>query len=109
MKTIKVRYGESLIQTIEAYSDEVLSATFIVGEEQKDPIITKTALFDNKLEADLSLTPTDTMIPLGKYKYQVNVEYKNGDIAKYPRPIDCNFNDLPDFEVYESLSDTEIS
>lgn len=109
MNPIKVRYGASLILTVETEDTTAVSATLYVGEEGQLPVITKTALFDN-LIADVSLNPEDTEVPLGKYKYQIDVIYSDGRIDKFPNPKNClQTKDLPDFSIHESLSDTEVS
>lgn len=111
MKAIRTRYGASVIQTITSDNVEAVTATFYVGNEGEVPVISKTANFalvDNVMTADLTLEPEDTEIPIGEYKYQIDVLYSDGNIDKFPSPTEC-YSDLPDFEVYESLSDTEVS
>lgn len=111
MKSIKIRYGASLIQSVTIDNETAVSATFYVGKEGETPVITKVGNFElveNVMTANLTLEPEDTEIPLGEYKYQIDVLYEDGNISKFPAPTDC-YSDLPDFEVYESLSDTEVS
>lgn len=108
MKSINVRYGASL--TLTATTDESTAETAIlyIGKEGMVPVIEKSANFIN-LVADISLSTEDTKVPLGNYKYQLDVLHSDGRLDKFPTPEDCPYGDLPDFMVYESLSDEEIS
>jgi hypothetical protein len=107
MKAIYARYGESVVISVND-TDEAVTATLYVGMEGESPVITKTAAFSAGT-ADLSLDPEDTEIPLDSYKYQINVEYSDGTLLKYPKPTSCDGNDLPDFIIVEALDETETS
>lgn len=106
MKSINVRYGSSVELTTNSDDTAAQTATLYVGIAGQLPIITKTALFAAGI-ADVSLLPEDTEVPIGSYKYQIDVAYTDGRLKKFPEPINCDSN-LPDFIVYESLSDTEV-
>lgn len=112
MKPIKLRYGSSVRQNVNSKDETASVATFYVGVAGESPVIVKSAPFIDGV-ADISLEPIDTEIPLGDYKYQVDVEYTDGAVVKLPEPVGCCFEDdpdfLPDFIVRESLSDTEVS
>jgi len=107
MKAIKTRYGATVELLINSDDDTADTATLTVGLEGVTPIITKTASFASGV-ADVSLTDTDTAIPLGEYKYQITVEYTDGRVKKFPEPNTCG-GKLPIFEVVEALDSQEVS
>ena len=109
MKPIKTRYGATVNTSIQLTSTGLVEATLYVGKPGEAPVITKSAPFTDGV-AYLSLAPVDTRIPLGEYKYQINVEYSDGSIEKYPEPqADCEDEDaLPSFIVVEALDETEV-
>lgn len=108
MNAITARYGESVPLSITIDDTTAISATIYIGLEQEVPLITKTSAFVDGV-ADLSLNTDDTKIPLGTYKYQVNVVYEDDLLEKYPSPDSCEGSDFPDFVVAEALDETEVS
>lgn len=106
MKAINVRYGASVELTTNSTDTLADEATLYVGLPGGLPIITKTGSFVNGT-ADVSLLPTETEVPLGSYKYQINVSFTDGRLKKFPEPSSCN-GDLPDFIVSEALDETEV-
>lgn len=113
MDEIKVRYGESLTLPVDADDITAVSATLYVGLPGEIPVlIVPTTLTDGV--GTFELSPTDTELPLGSYKYQITVVDEAGNIAKYPDPDDCSDCDstegsFPDFKVYEALDSNEVS
>jgi hypothetical protein len=105
MKPIKVRYGASLELQVTNDDTDAASASLYVGLAGETPIITKTGSFISGT-ADLSLDPEETEVPLGEYKYQINVLYDDGRLEKYP-VASCD-DDFPIFEVLEALDETEV-
>ena len=106
MKAINTRYGASVELTTNSDDATAQTATLYVGLPGELPEITKTASFVSGA-ANLSLSPNETEIPLGSYKYQIDVLFTDGRLKKFPEPLNCN-SDLPDFIVSESLGDTEV-
>ena len=106
MKTINTRYGSSVELTTTSTDATADTATLYVGVPGGAPVITKTANFVDGT-ADVSLLPAETEVPLGSYKYQIDVAYTDGRLKKFPEPTSCD-NDLPDFIICESLGDTEV-
>lgn len=109
METFKVRYGESFDFTIETDDDTATQATFIVGNEGEMPVMEITAEFDTNGVAHIEVTPEDTKVPLGTYKYQITVELEGNKVHKYPTSEECGDNGLPEFVVLEALDEVEVS
>lgn len=107
MEHIKVRYGESFDLSIESDDDTATLATLFVGKVGQTPVITIPANFENGI-AYIAGNPSDTRVPLGKYKYQVNVFFADGRELKYPTDEYCEENGLPEFSVLEALDETEV-
>lgn len=109
METQRIRYGASYDFTIETDDLTSETATFLVGKEGEAPLITSSATFTDGI-AEISVTPEETQIPLGEYKYQINVETSDGKVYKYPDIDDCETEDsgLPIFIVLEALDETEV-
>ena len=105
MKAINTRYGASVELTTNSDDTTAQTATLYVGLPSELPMITKTSNFVSGV-AEISLDPTDTKVPLGEYKYQIDVSYTDGRLKKFPEPTSCT-DELPDFIIAESLGDTE--
>ena len=107
MDNINVRYGEDVTLPIDADDVNAVEATLYVGNPGQLPKITVPATltdgvgaFDFKVE-----------IPLGTYKYQINVTNEEGKTEKYPDPNycdDCDDDSFPTFTVSEALDETEV-
>lgn len=115
MDKIKVRYGESFDLSVESDDDTATVATLFVGKVGQMPLITIPASFefeeDEKNPRKIAYivgTPADTRIPLGTYKYQLNVSFEDGRELKYPTDEYCEENGLPEFVVLEALDETEV-
>lgn len=112
MDKISIRYGESVTLPINVDDSSAVEATLFIGLPGQLPIITKIITITNSAGV-FELDTTDTSIPLGSYKYQINVLDTNGALTKYPEPTDCdNCSDgdgFPDFVVYEALDVIEVS
>lgn len=106
MKELSVRYGGSLDLPVLSDDASAVSASIYVGLPGQLPVISKTASFAAG-EANLSLGPTNTAVPLKTYKYQINVTYAGGVVKKFPDPSTCG-GELPDFIVAEALDATEV-
>lgn len=107
MKDISVRYGASLALSITIDDATALTATLYVGHEGTAPVLMKSGSFVDGI-ADLSLDPLDTVLPLGEYNYQINVEYSNGNLDKYPSAENCE-DGLPKFTVLDVLDVIPVS
>ena len=48
--------------------------------------------------------------PLGTYKYQINVDYDDGKVIKFPAGDRCDGDtELPNIQILEALDLTEVS
>lgn len=108
METINVRYGESVDFAVASDDVTAISATLYVGNPGDSPVITKTVPLLEGIAA-ITLDPEDTRVPVGEYRYQVNVDRQDGGVEKYPQPEDCGEDGLPKFVVHESLGLSEVS
>ena len=106
MKTINTRYGSSVDILVNSTDETATTASLYVGLDGKLPKITKTSAFVSG-QADLTLLPAETEIPLGTYSYQINVEYSDGRLKKFPEPNQCT-DELPSFIVSEALDEIEV-
>jgi hypothetical protein len=105
MNTLSVRRGASLPLQVVSNDKEVLTVTLIVKEDPTDlsTVFTKQVNFDEGV-ADLTLTPDETLLPIGKYVYQLTVTAPNNTVEKYPETSDCEGDcDFPIFEVLGAL------
>lgn len=117
MNNITTRYGARVPLTVSIDAADAVEATLYVGIEGETPIITFTAPFTEgeiikdvqMYNADLSLINGETEIPLGEYKYQINVTYPNSDPDKFPDADTCEDGELPIFTVLEALDVAEVS
>lgn len=110
MNKINIRYGEDVTLNLDAGDDTAVGATLYVGKAGQLPAITNTITLTEGI-GNFELTDSDTSIPLGEYKYQINVEYQGGAIEKFPNPDDCDDctdDGFPLFCVFEALDETEI-
>lgn len=107
MDEINIRYGEDITLPIDTNNPDAVSATLYVGKAGETPKITTTISLVGG-NGIFELTSTDTSIPLGEYKYQVNVTNENDQVEKYPNPDDCGEDGLPIFNVFEALDVTEV-
>ncbi len=113
MESINIRYGERVTLPLDTGDATDVSADIYVGNPGELYVLTKhITLTDGK--GTFVLTSTDTAIPLGTYKYQVNVTDVSGEPQKFPSPQDENCGDcdeveFPDFTVHEALDSTEVS
>ena len=112
MDKISIRYGESVTLPISVEDSDATEAILYVGLPGQTPILTKSTAITSK-NGVFELDSTDTMIPLGSYKYQINVVTALGAITKYPEPEDCDScngeDGFPDFVIYEALDVNEVS
>lgn len=106
MNTIHVRRGASLPLQIMSDDKEALTVTLIIKEDSTDlsTVFEKSSQFTDGV-ADLSLTSEETLLPVGKYVYQITVTAPNGIVEKYPEiPSDCEEEcGFPIFEVHPAL------
>lgn len=111
MDKISIRYGEDVTLPIYTGNANNVTATLYVGKPGQVYVLDKQiALTDG--EGVFELDQNDTKIPLGEYKYQINVVDSNGKLKKFPSPkdncTDC-FVSLPDFIVFEAIDEIEVS
>lgn len=103
MKNFIANWGATFPLTVTTDKEGADTATLIIGKIGEPEVLTKTSGFSNN-SADLTLTPMEMEITPDTYKYQVNVEYDDGSIDKFPNPSSCSSDhDLPDFTVVETL------
>lgn len=100
MDSMTVRKGATLPLTITNDEDGAVSVLLTIS--QNNVIYkSKTASFvDN--EADLTLTPSDTNLPLGDYDYMYTVTYDDGAVEKYPDTDTCDSCELPTLTICEA-------
>lgn len=113
METIKIRYGESFNLSVSVDDELAQSVVFYVGKEGQEPLIVLTADIEIDKDGDavayVEGTPEDTQIPLGVYKYQINLITTDGKIYKFPSDDYCEQHGLPKFVVVEALDLQEVS
>lgn len=110
MDEISIRYGEDVTLPLDANDVTAVSATLYVGKPGNVPVLTKTITLDSG-NGVFELDSSDTSIPLGDYKYQINVTNDSGQVEKYPNPDncdDCDEDGFPTFSVHEALDVTEV-
>lgn len=111
MDSISIRYGQTVTLPLDTSDLTAISADIFVGNPGTTYILTKHIdLVDGV--GTFVFSTTDTEIPLGNYKYQINTTDSTGNISKYPSPQvgcgDCD-DDFPDFIVCEALDVNEVS
>lgn len=94
---LKTRRGETLpiIWEIDETGADTATITITDGDVV---VLTKTVSF-NGLTADLTLSNTETDIPVKKYDYMITLVYTDGTVEKYPDVSSCSGCSLPVFEV----------
>lgn len=110
MDSISTRYGAGLTLSLDTGDTNAVSADIFVGLPGQVYILTKhISLTDGK--GTFIFSSDETSIPLGTYKYQINVNYASGGPDKYPSHKDCDScdDDFPDFVVAEALDVQEVS
>ncbi len=110
MDNINIRYGETVTLPLDANDITATTATIYVGKPGEMPAITQTIDLDSG-NGVFELTSDDTSVPLGEYKYQINVGNDSGQVEKYPNPDncdDCSEDGFPTFSVHEALDVTEV-
>lgn len=108
-KDLSVRYGASLNLRVTLDDAAATSATIYIGNEGEAYLVEKTGAFVDGV-ADISLDTTDTELPLGTYKYQINVDYDDGKVIKFPAGDSCDGDtELPNIQILEALDLTEAS
>jgi len=104
MDEINVRQGETLNLGVTSDDTDAATATLYVGNVGETPLITATIELVDGV-GGFSLTTEQTNIPVGTYKYQLNILHNDGQLEMYPDPEDCGDDGLPNFIVSESLSE----
>lgn len=109
MDEISIRYGEVVTLPFDANDPTATEATLYVGKPGEAPKITKPISLESG-NGVFELTELDTSIPLGEYKYQINVMFGSVGPEKYPNPDcdNCDSDDFPTFSVHEALDATEV-
>lgn len=109
MKTLSVIYGGTLDVNITVPTDETMpiSASIYVAKEGEPYVMSSTGEFDENGKATVSFSSDDTKVPLGEYKYQINLDYEDGGVVKLPDTNYCQ-GELPYFYVTEALDETEV-
>lgn len=108
MSPINIRYGQSLTIPVSSDDEAATNAVMFVGKAGEVPEITIPTTLTNGV-GSFEFTVSDTMIPLGEYNYQINIEHSDGTLEKYPEPEDCEGDGLPTFTVHEALDEQEVS
>lgn len=110
MNTLSVIYGGTIDVNVSVPIDDEMpeSATIYVGKEGETYVMSATADFDETGLAAISFTSEDTRVPIDNYKYQINLEYTDGNVVKLPDKGYCQC-ELPDFYVTEALDETEVT
>lgn len=103
MKKIIAWQGDTIPLKATQPDDTAVSATLLIGELGEVATFTKTASFVSG-EADLTITEAENVqgtIPIGEYKYMVQVAYTDDKILTFPNPSDCK--ELPEFEIRQRI------
>lgn len=101
-----IRQGATLPLTVE--NDETGATTATITLSQDDAVVlTKTASFVG-LTADISLSATDTLLPVGVYDYMITVVNDDDTVDKYPDTANCTDCELPTIEICVA-NDVEVS
>lgn len=108
MEAINIRYGETLSIAVSTDDTAATQAVFYVGNPGEEPILELVATLTDGV-GSFQFSANDTMIPLGTYRYQINIEHEDGVVEKYPAPDDCPEGELPEFIVHEALDLQEVS
>ncbi len=103
----EVRYGETYSFTIESDDLTAETATFYIGKEGEQPVITAPADFVGGV-AEIEVTAEQTKVPLGEYKYQITIILEGGKVQKYPTNEECSETGLPTFTILEALDEIEV-
>ena len=111
MDTISIRYGEDVTLPFETSDTTAVTATFYIGKPGEVFVFSKTVSLDLG-KGVFEFTNEEMELPLGVYNYQINVTDAEGNVEKYPSPgSSCSSceSDFPEFIIYESLDETEVS
>lgn len=104
MNDISIRQGSALNIQVNQGDTSAISATLII-KLNDNPAISVTDTYVDGV-ANLTLSAAQTSV-VGIYDYQVNENYEDGAVVKYPAD-DCDDCDFPKLEICESL-DGEVS
>lgn len=107
----EVRYGQSFDEDVETSDLSAVSVSFYIGKPGHTPAKVISATFNEDGIAHLHADPEEMEIPLGTYKWQLNVYYQDGEVDKLPIDTDCDSCDdidLPNFYVKEALDEQEV-
>lgn len=111
MDTLSVRREASLPLTITSDDLTANTVTLTVKASVDDisPLFTKTVSFNDSGVADLTLTPTDTDVPVGEYIYMLTVVYDDASVDKFPDTSNCEDDEctFPEFIVCGALDSPE--
>lgn len=111
MDSIKIRYGGGVTLPLETGDTTAVSADIYIGRPGEVYTLTKNIpLVDGN--GVFELDEAETSIPLGKYYYQINVNFPTGGPKKYPSPEDGCYDEgsgFPVFIVAEALDEIEVS
>lgn len=102
MEDINIRQGESLDLAVQTDDLNASTATLIVGNVGETPQINVTITLLAGI-GQFALTPEETSVAVGTYRYQMNILHSDGQVEKYPEPEDCDDDGLPKFIVHETL------
>lgn len=108
MNSIYTWTGDTVPLTSTAPDSTASAATLVVGVVGSQAVLTKTALFVTDV-ADLTITDEENIIPVGEYKYMIIVDYTDGSQLTFPKPDDCEPENLPDFIVKSRILDVSSS
>lgn len=113
MNRLSIRKGESLPLQIVTDDLEAETATLTVKGSITDAValLTKTVPLVEGV-GDLSLSASETLLPVGSYLYQLTISGPDSYIKKYPDAADCYGDDdcsFPEFEICPALDYSEVS
>lgn len=110
MNKMNTRYGATVPLTVrfeDEFTPAPATASVFVGMVGATPVISHTGIDFVDGVADLTIPANLTEVPLGIYKYQINVVYDDGTVDKFPDASGYDV-ELPEFEVLEALDETEV-
>jgi len=98
MDTITFRQGETVPLPIEIDDDQAVQAIFTVTDSDDVVILQITEPFVDNV-ANIELSSTQTLLPVGTYNWQITIDYGDDKFVKLPDNTDCEECGLPELIV----------
>lgn len=102
MDSIDIRQGETVTLPFQIDDTTADSATLYVGKLGERPIFSIPAgVYIG--QGVFEIGSEDTIVPVGKYVYQITIGYPTGEQEKFPEVDDCDDCSYPEFNVHRAL------